>query len=235
MVEERLCFKLPSFIKSFNLEYYQTLSIPKHSQFYNCQESSKLFIVISVSGAGRSTLLEQTLNKLGNSNCHVIKRSTTREPRDENENMNFYSKEEFMNKVKNKQFLYYLKYQANSQLYGLEYSEISSAFNKKRSYYFIEDTPSSTFLKKYFPMSKIIFFLNSTKNIESNLHNRDKIVKERQKRYQQSVKELKIFSKNIKSLFQSKVIHSVVNNSQPLDKIANIINNEQRYYDPATF
>lgn len=234
MIKQHLCFKLPSFIDSFNLEYYQKLDIPKHNLFYDDQESSKVFILISVSGAGRSTLLKQVLNKLGTNNIQIIRRSTTREPREKNENMIFNTKKEFTEKIKQHKFLYYLKYKANSQLYGLEYSEIFSAFDKKSNYYFIEDTPSSTFLKKYFPKSKVIFLLNSTKNIESNLNSRDKIIQERQKRYQQSIKELNAFNKNIETLYKSEVIHSVINNYQTLDKIVNIINKNLRYYDSVT-
>ena len=76
---------------------------------------SKLVVISGPSGAGKGTVVKELLNiyKNNNDKVHLSISATTREPRvGEIDKVNYYfiSEKDFLNKIKNKEFLEYNKY-----------------------------------------------------------------------------------------------------------------------------
>ena len=83
---------------------------------------SKLVVISGPSGAGKGTVVKELLNiyKNNNDKVHLSISATTREPRDgEIDKVNYYfiSEKDFLNKIKNKEFLEYNQY-GTGKYYG---------------------------------------------------------------------------------------------------------------------
>ena len=178
----------------------------------------KLYIISGCSGVGKGTLLNLFLKK--NPSIKLSISSTTRTPRaGEKEGINYFfvSKEEFLNSVKNDEFLEWAEFSGN--YYGTKKSFVENTLNKGRDLILEIEVKGAGQVKKKMPEARTIFIMPpDKKELESrlrgrNTENEDSILK-RLKESEREIEEGKKFD------------YIIVN-----DKIENALDNMQKIFD----
>jgi guanylate kinase len=131
----------------------------------NNQNEGKLFVIAAPSGAGKTTLTNETIKRLSPElNIAKVRTTTTRAPRPgeiDGKDYDFISKEEFLKKDKEGYFLETTEY--NKNFYGSP-SSILNDLKLGKTFIIVTDLPGVRELKKTVPFAK--FFWITTPNLE---------------------------------------------------------------------
>ena len=136
--------------------------------------NSKFIVIAAPSGSGKTTIVNKLLNEK-NLNLSFSVSATSRKPR-ENEingkNYFFLSKEEFIKRVKNNQFIEWEEVYKDNY-YGTLTSELENAFEK--NLIFDIDVVGGLNIKKKFPSQTLTIFIKppSIKELELRLKKRN--------------------------------------------------------------
>jgi len=131
---------------------------------------NKVIIISAPSGSGKNTVTSELMKEIPNLSYSVS--ATTREKRiNEIDGKDYYfiSKTEFLEKIKNKEFVEYEKVYTDTY-YGTLKTEIIKLFKEGKNIIFVTDVAGGINLKNYFGEDSISIFLNvSSKNLEERL------------------------------------------------------------------
>lgn len=152
--------------------------------------NGKLFIVSGPSGAGKSTICRLVRKMLG---INLATSATTRTPREGEVNgvdYYFLSKEEFLRKIQNNDFLEYATVHGN--YYGTLKSEVEARLSRGENVILEIDVQGGLQVKAVYPAAHLIFFKTPTReDLERRLRGRKTDDEETiQLRLQNSLKEL---------------------------------------------
>lgn len=135
-------------------------------------EKKKLFVISGSSGVGKGTVIEGFLKR--NPNFSLSISYTTREKREgEVDGVNYFyvSKEEFLQGVKNDEFLEWAEFSEN--YYGTKKSFIEKCLKKNKDLILEIETQGAFQVKEKMPEAVLIFIMPpSYEHLESRLRNR---------------------------------------------------------------
>lgn len=136
--------------------------------------NKRLLVLSAPSGGGKTTVAKHVLSKFSNFGFSVS--ATTRAPRAGETNGKdyyFFSKEEFINKIKNNEFAEHEEIFNN--IYGTLKSEIDNALNGGKNLIFDIDVKGALSIKKAYPGEAFLLFLMppDLEELENRLRNRD--------------------------------------------------------------
>ena len=133
----------------------------------------RLFVISGSSGVGKGTLLKLFLSKHPDYKLSVS--CTTRKPREGEENgINYFflTKEEFVNLVKNNEFLEWAEFSGN--MYGTQKAYVERKLAEGKNLILELDTVGALNVKKIMPEACLIFILPpSFEELESRLRGRN--------------------------------------------------------------
>lgn len=154
------------------------------------RKSGELYVVSGPSGAGKSTICRMVRKMLG---INLATSATTRTPRAGEENGKdyyFLTKDEFLEKEKNGEFLEYAMVHGN--YYGTLKSEVENRISSGEDIILEIDVQGGLQVREKYPEANLIFFKTSTKEeLEQRLRGRKTDSEETIKlRLKNSLKEL---------------------------------------------
>jgi len=138
---------------------------------------SKLIVISGPSGAGKGTIVKELLNiyKKKKDKVHLSVSATTRDPREgEKDGVNYYfiSLDDFMEKIKNKEFLEYNQY-GTGKYYGTLKNHVLSYLNKGYDVILeIDINGYKQIIKNYKDAIGIFVMTKNLKILEERLRNR---------------------------------------------------------------
>ena len=130
-------------------------------------KKGSIVVISGPSGVGKGTIVKKLLTKVSDFSLSVS--STTRQPRTGEENGReyfFISKEEFLNGIKNNEFVEYAQFAGN--YYGTKFSNIEKSINDGKNIILEIEVQGAMQIKDKFPESKLIFIMPP--NIEELKH-----------------------------------------------------------------
>lgn len=214
---------LPPFEKLFNAQVLKELILHVKAQKLakKIGGGEKLHIFIGSSGAGRDTILEESLKLLQGS--VRIRRTTTRKPREyvvDQERMLFITEKKFLGDFSKGEILFAGRYKANQQLYGISKKEISK-LTAGGKFHLLEENFSGLPVKMMLPRSKLVVVLPpSLEVLKERLFTRDKSTAECKKRLRTSVSEIKTVLNNLDQMLEQKLVDMVVVNDGSLEEVS---------------
>ena len=132
----------------------------------------KLFVISGSSGVGKGTVIKEFLKK--NSQFKLSVSCTTRNPRDgEQHGINYFfiTKEDFLSKVENGEFLEWAEFSGN--MYGTQREYVETKLSEGKNLILEIDTQGALNVKKLMPESTLIFILPpSFEELEARLRGR---------------------------------------------------------------
>ena len=132
----------------------------------------KLFVISGSSGVGKGTVIKEFLKK--NSNYKLSVSCTTRKPRTGEEhgvNYFFLTKEDFLLKIKNDEFLEWAEFSGN--MYGTQKEYVKNKLAEGKNLILEIDTQGALNVKKLMPEATLIFILPpSFEELEARLRGR---------------------------------------------------------------
>lgn len=181
----------------------------------------QLFIVSGPSGAGKSTICRLVRKMLG---INLATSATTRTPRTGEEHGRdyyFLTKEDFLNKIDQGEFLEFATVHGN--YYGTLKSEVEARLSKGENVILEIDVQGGLQVKAVYPEANLIFFKTPTKeDLENRLRGRKTDSEETiQLRLKNSLKELE-FEKD----YDTTIINYTVEKS--CEELINIIKNKNQ-------
>lgn len=141
-------------------------------QNLNENEKKKLFVISGSSGVGKGTVIKGFLDR--NPSFSLSISYTTREKREgEVEGVNYFyiTKEDFLNSIKNHEFLEWAEFSGN--YYGTKREFIQKSLNKHKDIILEIDTQGALQVKEQMPEAILIFIAPpSYQDLEFRLRNR---------------------------------------------------------------
>lgn len=136
-------------------------------------KENKYFLITGPSASGKSTIAKLLLEKC--SKLQKVITSTTRKPRSNEKDgvdYNFYSKEEFQEKLNNNEFIENARVYDN--YYGMEKKEVDKIIDAGKTPLFVTDVQGAKKFPKIIPEIKIIFIVpESLEQIRKRLEKRN--------------------------------------------------------------
>ena len=153
---------------------------------------AKLFVLAAPSGAGKTTIAKRILDEVNNLTFSIS--ATTRKPREneqEGKDYFFLSEEEFVEKIKNNEFIEWEKFY--DYYYGTLSGFVDEYLNKNISVLLDVDVKGALNIKRNYPDSITIFIMPpSIEELEKRLRGRQTETEdEMKKRIQRAEMELK--------------------------------------------
>jgi guanylate kinase len=184
---------------------------------------NKIFAIAGPSGAGKTTIINLILER--NNNLQKVLTSTTRIIREGEKNgvnYNFYSIEEFQDKLAKQEFLENEK--VHSNYYGVEKREVEKIIEDSKVPLFEVDVRGVMTIKKIIPNLRTIFILpESSEQIENRLRERPNITEEEIKTRLKTAKdELEIADR-----FDYRVVNEEGKIDKTVQKIEDILRKEE--------
>ena len=169
----------------------------------------KLFVISGSSGVGKGTVIKEFLKK--NSQFKLSVSCTTRKPRDgEQHGINYFfiTKEDFLSKVENGEFLEWAEFSGN--MYGTQREYVETKLSEGKNLILEIDTQGALNVKKLMPESTLIFILPpSFEELESRLRGRHT---ETEEAIQKRLNSTRLEMENSK-LFDYQIINDSIENA----------------------
>ncbi len=180
----------------------------------------KLIVLSAPSGGGKSTVARHLLSKFSNIKFSIS--ATTRQKRaneEEGKDYYFLTKEEFIKKINNNEFVEYEEIYGN--YYGTLYSEINEAIKKSQILLFDIDVKGSISIKNAFPDESLLIFLMppDLETLQKRLRERQTETEEQFKKRMERVK----MEIDMKNKFDYVVINDKLNDT--LQQVEFIVKN----------
>lgn len=169
----------------------------------------KLYVISGSSGVGKGTVIKEFLNQHPEFKLSVS--CTTRKPREgevHGKNYFFLSREEFLERVKNNEFLEWAEFSGN--IYGTQKAYVEEKLSQGRNMILEIDTKGALNVKKIMPDAKLIFILPpSFEELEARLRGRHT---ETEEAIQKRLESTKLEMENSK-YFDFQVVNDSIENA----------------------
>ena len=170
---------------------------------------SKLFVISGSSGVGKGTVIKEFLNK--HSDFKLSVSCTTRQPREgevHGKNYFFLSREEFLKRVENNEFLEWAEFSGN--IYGTQKAYVEEKLALGKNMILEIDTKGALNVKKIMPEAILIFILPpSFEELEARLRGRHT---ETEEAIQKRLESTKLEMENSKQ-FDYRVVNDCIENA----------------------
>ena len=177
---------------------------------------SKLFVISGSSGVGKGTVIKEFLNK--HSDFKLSVSCTTRQPREgevHGKNYFFLSREEFLKRVENNEFLEWAEFSGN--IYGTQKAYVEEKLALGKNMILEIDTKGALNVKKIMPEAILIFILPpSFEELEARLRGRHT---ETEEAIQKRLESTKLEMENSKQFDYRVVNDSIENAVKSLEEI----------------
>ena len=177
---------------------------------------SKLFVISGSSGVGKGTVIKEFLNK--HSDFKLSVSCTTRQPREgevHGKNYFFLSREEFLKRVENNEFLEWAEFSGN--IYGTQKAYVEEKLALGKNMILEIDTKGALNVKKIMPEAILIFILPpSFEELEARLRGRHT---ETEEAIQKRLESTKLEMENSKQFDYRVVNDSIKNAVKSLEEI----------------
>ena len=177
---------------------------------------SKLFVISGSSGVGKGTVIKEFLNK--HSDFKLSVSCTTRQPREgevHGKNYFFLSREEFLKRVENNEFLEWAEFSGN--IYGTQKAYVEEKLALGKNMILEIDTKGALNVKKIMPEAILIFILPpSFEELEARLRGRHT---ETEEAIQKRLESTKLEMENSKQFDYQVVNDSIENAVKSLEDI----------------
>lgn len=177
---------------------------------------SKLFVISGSSGVGKGTVIKEFLNK--HSDFKLSVSCTTRQPREgevHGKNYFFLSREEFLKRVENNEFLEWAEFSGN--IYGTQKAYVEEKLALGKNMILEIDTKGALNVKKIMPEAILIFILPpSFEELEARLRGRHT---ETEEAIQKRLESTKLEMENSKQFDYQVVNDSIENAVKSLEEI----------------
>ena len=177
---------------------------------------SKLFVISGSSGVGKGTVIKEFLNK--HSDFKLSVSCTTRQPREgevHGKNYFFLSREEFLKRVENNEFLEWAEFSGN--IYGTQKAYVEEKLALGKNMILEIDTKGALNVKKIMPEAILIFILPpSFEELEARLRGRHT---ETEEAIQKRLESTKLEMENSKQFDYQVVNDSIENAVKALEEI----------------